>query len=130
MDESEIHMHPPTDTRTATENMNRRRRDSDGTNNVYERWNTLRLLPLCYQLQVAWQIRLQFSKRLASSLALKWNQPYSSTMNWLRTRITFHCSVLQFSVFVAHDPDVDMLPGPTPQWTWPCLNYTLRSSTN
>ena len=30
-----------------------------------------------------------FYKRLASSLALKWDQPYSSTMSWLRSRITF-----------------------------------------
>ena len=30
-----------------------------------------------------------FYKRLASSLATKWEQPYSKTMSWLRNRITF-----------------------------------------
>ena len=31
----------------------------------------------------------QFYKRLASRLAEKWDQPYSSTMAWLRCRLTF-----------------------------------------
>ncbi len=30
-----------------------------------------------------------FYKRLASRLASKWDQPYSTTMAWLRCRITF-----------------------------------------
>ena len=30
-----------------------------------------------------------FYKRLASCLAMKWDQPYSSTMSWLRCRLTF-----------------------------------------
>ena len=30
-----------------------------------------------------------FYKRLSSLLAFKWDQPYSSTMSWLRCRITF-----------------------------------------
>ena len=30
-----------------------------------------------------------FYKRLASCLATKWDQPYSSTMSWLRCRLTF-----------------------------------------
>ena len=30
-----------------------------------------------------------FYKRLASRLATKWDQPYSSTMAWLRCRLTF-----------------------------------------
>ena len=30
-----------------------------------------------------------FYRRLASLLAVKWDQPYSSTMSWLRCRITF-----------------------------------------
>ena len=30
-----------------------------------------------------------FYKRLASCLALKWDYPYSSTMSWLRCRLTF-----------------------------------------
>ena len=30
-----------------------------------------------------------FYKRLASCLATKWNQPYSSTMSWLRCQLTF-----------------------------------------
>ena len=30
-----------------------------------------------------------FYKRLASCLAMKWNQHYSSTLFWLRTRLTF-----------------------------------------
>jgi len=30
-----------------------------------------------------------FYKRLATLLALKWDQPYSSTMSWLRSRLTF-----------------------------------------
>ena len=38
-----------------------------------------------------------FYKRLASSLALKWDQPYSSTMSWLCSQITFSllCSAIQ-----------------------------------
>ena len=30
-----------------------------------------------------------FYKRLACCLAMKWDQPYSSTMSWLRCRLTF-----------------------------------------
>ena len=30
-----------------------------------------------------------FYKRLASCLAMKWDYPYSSTMSWLRCRLTF-----------------------------------------
>ena len=35
-------------------------------------------------------------KRLATLLATKWNQPYSSTMNWLRCRLSF--SLLRSSI--------------------------------
>ncbi len=72
------------------------------------------------QVRVAWQITgYNFYKRLASSLALKWDQQPCS----MRTRITFSLlrSAIQYVFFVAHDPDVDMLPaGPA----WPCLNYS------
>ncbi len=37
-----------------------------------------------------------FNKRLASRLAEKWDHPYSSTMAWLRCRITF--SLLRFAI--------------------------------
>lgn len=37
-----------------------------------------------------------FYKRLATSLAEKWSQPYSITMNWLRCRISF--SLLRSSI--------------------------------
>ncbi len=37
-----------------------------------------------------------FYKRLASSLAQKWDQPYSITMTWLRCRLTF--SLIRSSV--------------------------------
>ena len=37
-----------------------------------------------------------FYKRLASCLAMKWDQPYSSTMSWLRSRLTF--SLLRSSI--------------------------------
>ncbi len=51
---------------------------------LHERWNTLRLLPLVLSASggMANQATI-FYKRLASrtSLALKWDQPYSSTMN-------------------------------------------------
>ena len=32
---------------------------------------------------------ITFYKRLASCLATKWDQPYGSTMSWLRCRLTF-----------------------------------------
>ena len=37
-----------------------------------------------------------FYKRLASMLAEKWNQPYSSTMGWLQCRLSF--SLLRSSI--------------------------------
>ena len=37
-----------------------------------------------------------FYKRLASVLAEKWNQPYSSTIRWLRCRLSF--SILRSSI--------------------------------
>ena len=37
-----------------------------------------------------------FYKRLASELATKWDQPYSSTLSWLRCRLTF--SLLRSSI--------------------------------
>ncbi len=65
-----------------------------------------------------------FYKRLAPWSGIN---NYNSTMNWLRAQeLLFHFSVLQFSVFEAHDPDVDMLPPQGPGHGAPplCLNYT------
>ena len=54
-----------------------------------------------------------FYKRLASCLAIKWDQPYSATMSWLRCRLTFGGLA----------PVVDMQPShKLHQWTWLCLN--------
>ncbi len=41
-----------------------------------------------------------FYKRLASMLAEKWNQPYSSTMGWLCCRLSF--SLLRSSIMTVH----------------------------
>ena len=46
-------------------------------------------LLFCLKL-VVWPMRQPFFyKRIASLLALKWDQPYSTVMTWLRCRITF-----------------------------------------
>ncbi len=70
----------------------------------------------------AWQIRLQFSIK-GLPPAWPWSGINHTAWPWTgcAPELHFHCSVPQFNVFVAHDPDVDI---PTSQWTWPCLNYS------
>ena len=49
-----------------------------------------------------------FYKRLAILLALKWDQPYSSTMSWLRSRLTF--SLLRSAI--------QSIRGARSSWQW------------
>ena len=63
-----------------------------------------------------------FYKRLTCCLATKWDQPYSSTMSWLRCRLYFG---QLYNVSEVHVPAVVMLPSPRPLlWTWLTLNLT------
>ena len=57
-----------------------------------EKWN----IHLLQQVASLGPAACSFYKRLASMLAEKWNQPYSSTMGWLRCRLSF--SLLCFSI--------------------------------
>ena len=72
-----------------------------------------------------------FYKRLASHLANKWDQPYSTTMSWLRCRLTF--SLLRSAIHAVYQlgvlaPVVDMQPNfRLHQWTWSYLNLILSS---
>ena len=50
-----------------------------------------------------------FYKRLASCLAMKWDQPYSSTMSWLD--LPSHSYVPPSNASGVLDPAEDMLPG-------------------
>ena len=60
-----------------------------------------------------------FYKRLPSNLVLKWHQPYSSTMSWLRSRITFSLLHSAIQCIRGSRSSCDMQPGYlTLQWPW------------
>ena len=59
-------------------------------NSEWERLNTLPFTPLVLSATGGMVNEATvFYKRLASRLATKWDQPYSTTMSWLRCRLTF-----------------------------------------
>ena len=69
-----------------------------------------------------------FYKRLATLLATKWNQPYSSTISWLHCRLTF--SLLHGRPFNASEvlgPAVVMLSDHHLQSTWSPVKQTTPS---
>jgi hypothetical protein len=89
MCESSILMPRPTDILVATESMSWKRSVMEYEQRVREiEHASFTPLVLSATGGMANEAAV-FYKRLASCLATKWDRPYSSTMSWLRCRLTF-----------------------------------------